>query len=194
MRIGVYPAAFDPVHDGHIAFAKAAVDTFGLDKVYFLPEPKPRHKQGVKALQHRTNMVHLALANIPEFGVISLTTQEFDVRYIWPAITSRFLGEDLYMLLGNSAITRLAAWPHTTEFGKQAPTFVIAQRSGKPSRAAIEQLISTKKLDLPFRLLPPDYETHNNSYIRSQLKQGKQPKAVSFGVFEYIQKNGLYHQ
>lgn len=193
MRIGIYPAAFDPIHNGHLAFARAAAQTFGLDKIYFLPEPKPRHKQGVKALEHRTNMVHLALANTPDFGVVSLTTQEFDVRYIWPAITSRFLGEELFMLIGNNSIKRLAAWPHTTEFGKQAPTFIIAQRNGKPTKATIDELIHTKKLDLPYRMLPPDYETHNNSYIRSQLKLGRHPKAVPYEVFEYIQRNKLYH-
>lgn len=193
MKIGIYPAAFDPIHSGHLTFARAAVEMYGLDKVYFLPEPQPRHKQGVKALEHRTNMVHLAVANIHDFGVVSLHAQEFDVRYIWPAITSRFLGQELFMLLGNNSIKRLAAWPHTTEFGRQAPTFVIAQRAGKPTKSSIEDLIRTKKLDLPYAVLPPDYETHSNSYIRSQLKIGKQPKAISHAIFEYIQANKLYH-
>lgn len=191
-RIGIYPAAFDPVHSGHIAFARAAMETFSLDKVYFLPEPQPRHKQGVKAFMHRINMVHLAVANIPEFGVVSLDTQDFDIRYVWPTITSRFLGSDLYMLLGNTPVRRLAAWPHTTEFGRQAPTFIIADRSKEPMAPVIDELIRTKKLDLPYRILPPSYETHSNSYIRSQLKAGKQPKAVPFEVYEYIQRNGLY--
>lgn len=192
MKIGIYPAAFDPVHRGHLAFAAAAQAQFGLDKVYFLPEPRPRHRQGVKSLNHRTNMIHLALADTPKFSVISLTTQEFDVRYIWPAITARFSGEELFMLLGNNVIGRLAAWPHSTEFSDTAPTFIIAQRSGKPTESAVSELIQTKKLNLPHQMIISNYETHNTAYIRSQLKAGKRPKAVPYAVFEYILRHKLF--
>lgn len=192
MKIGIYPAAFDPVHSGHVAFAKAAQVAYSLDKIYFLPEPRPRHKQGVKAFEHRVNMVHLIAANDPTLGVINLDTPEFDIRYVWPTITARFLGAELFMLLGNTPIRRLAAWPHTTEFGRQAPIFIVAERHEKPIKPTIDELLQTKKLDLPYEVLPPTYETHSNSYIRSQLKLGKKPKAVPYEVYEYILRNGLY--
>ena len=76
MRVGIYPGAFDPVHKGHIAFALAAITAHQLDKVFFLPEPSPRHKQGVKALDHRVEMVRLATANDPRIGDDSTGTNE----------------------------------------------------------------------------------------------------------------------
>ena len=191
-KIGVYPAAFDPVHKGHLAFDRAAKKQYGLDKIYFLPEPNPTHKQGVKALEHRTNMVHLAIANDPSLGVISLDLQEFDIRQVWPRITSRFLGQELFMLLGNTPVKRLASWPHTTEFGKQAPTFIIANRKPEIEKS-LETLLKTKKLDLSYEILDADYETYVSSDIRGQIKRGEKPDALPHAVMEYILRNNLYH-
>jgi nicotinate-nucleotide adenylyltransferase len=194
-RVGIYPAAFDPIHEGHLAFARAARKAYGLDKVYFLPEPTPAHKQGVKALEHRTNMVHLAIANDSQFGVISLDIQDFDIRQVWPRISSRFLGQELFMLVGNNPIKRLAAWPHTTEFGKQAPTFVIAKRSKTTEEVekSVHILLKTKKLKLPYEILGTEYPTFSSLGIRSQIKDGDRPAALPHAVLEYILRNKLYH-
>ncbi len=193
-KIGIYPAAFDPVHKGHLAFARAAKERYGLDKVYFLIEPNPKHKQGVKAFEHRTNMVQLATANESDFGVIILDIQEFDIRHVWPRITSRFLGSELFMLIGNNAVKRLAAWPHTTEFGKQAPTFVVAKRHSVKTdvKKSLETLLKTKKLDLPYKILEADYQTYSSPNIRMQIKQREHPEALPHKVYEYILRNKLY--
>lgn len=193
-KIGIYPAAFDPVHKGHLAFAYAAKERYGLDKVYFLPEPNPKHKQGVKAYEHRTNMVHLATANDPSFGVIVLDLQEFDIRHVWPRITSRFLGSELFMLIGNNPVKRLIAWPHTTEFGKQAPTFVVAKRHKPTSevKKSLETLLKTKKLKLSYAILDSDYQTYSSPIVRTQIKQGERPDALPHAVLEYISRNRLY--
>jgi cytidyltransferase-like protein len=51
-HIGIYPGSFDPVHEGHFAFAKAALETGRLDTVIFLPEMKPRGKPQVTPSNH----------------------------------------------------------------------------------------------------------------------------------------------
>lgn len=193
-RIGIYPGAFDPIHKGHLAFAAAAQARYKLDKIFFLPEPNPTHKQGVKALEHRANMVHLATANQASFGVMVLDAQEFDIRHFWPRVMARFLGSELYMLIGNNPVKRLGEWPHTTEFGKQAPTFVIAMRSQPLTDVAetIETLLETKKLELPFSVLDAHYQTYDAATVRRALRSGAQPEEVPQSVMEYIQRNKLY--
>lgn len=190
-KIGIYPGAFDPVHKGHLAFAKAAQKKLGLDKVYFLPEPSPRHKQGVKAFEHRINMVQLATANEPDFGVIVLDLQEFDVPRVWSNITARFLGSDLYMLIGSNAVKRLAAWPHTIQTGKQVPTFIIASR--EVTDETMITLMKTKKIKFPYEILKTDYEIFRSSDIRIKIKHGEKPDGLPHEVLEYIKLNQLYH-
>lgn len=140
-------------------------------------------------------MVHLAVAAEQSFGVISLDLQELDIRQVWPRITSRFMGQELFMLIGNNPVRRLAAWPHTTEFGKQAPTFVVANRNRSKSEVekSLGTLLKTKKLDLSYEVLGGDYTTFRSPEIRTQIKRGQKPEAVPFEVYEYILRNKLYH-
>ncbi|MCA9332160.1 adenylyltransferase/cytidyltransferase family protein, partial [Candidatus Saccharibacteria bacterium] len=50
-KVGIYAGSFDPIHKGHIALAEQAIQQCGQDKVFFMVEPRPRRKQGVKALE-----------------------------------------------------------------------------------------------------------------------------------------------
>src|SRR5208283_2318271 len=74
-QVGIYISAFDPIHKGHIKFAEEAITTHKLDKLYFLVEPRPRYRQGVKALDHRINMAMLGVASNPKLGTIILKTK-----------------------------------------------------------------------------------------------------------------------
>jgi nicotinate-nucleotide adenylyltransferase len=45
MNIGLFGGTFDPIHRGHIALARAAVERFDLGRVYFVPAHIPPHRQ-----------------------------------------------------------------------------------------------------------------------------------------------------
>src|SRR3989344_4473010 len=79
LKVGIYPGAFDPVHEGHVAFAQLVIAQHGLDKVFFLPEPTPRYRQAVKAYEHRLAMIKLAIKKYDSLGVIQLDHNRFTV-------------------------------------------------------------------------------------------------------------------
>ena len=194
IKVGIYPGAFDPIHEGHVAFARAAMLKHGLDKVFFLPEPSPRHKQAVKALEHRTAMVHAAVDSDPKFGVILLDQTRFTVHETWPLLVSRFQGADLSMLLGSDVAQRLASWPNIAELVQTAPRFIIALRGDSIAdvKDMMTTLEDTKKLTVRYSLLDPNYPTYGSSKIRLAIKQGHHPDAVHPAVWSYIVQNGLY--
>src|SRR5687768_15392849 len=96
-KVGIYAGTFDPVHEGHLAFAREAAAQYGLDKVFFLVEPNPRRKQGVKALEHRNEMVQLAIRSEKLFASILLEQHRFTVTETMPVLRSRFKNSELYM-------------------------------------------------------------------------------------------------
>ena len=194
MKVGIYPGAFDPVHTGHVAFAKAAQVKHGLDKVYFLPEPSPRYKQGVKALEHRLAMVQLAIRNEPGLGAIQLDQARFTVHETWPLIIARFDGADVYMLLGSDVASRLASWPNIGEFVRSVPEFIIALRGQTVQNAKdmLQTLVETKNIPLRYSLVASDNATYNSTDVRLALKHNQPPKGINPDVLSYIATNRLY--
>lgn len=194
ITVGIYPGAFDPVHDGHVAFAEAALLKHGLDKVYFLPEPRPRHKQGVKALEHRVAMVERAIRSNPRFGTIVLEQQRFTVHQTWPLLVSRFAGAKMYLLLGSDVAGHLASWPDIDELISTAPQFVIALRGSDISEVnrMMGALRTVKKLDIQYSLLETHHPLYGSSRVRHSLRHGHTPGGVHPDVLRYIRDQKLY--
>ncbi len=123
-----------------------------------------------------------------------LDQTRFSIQDTWPLLTARFVGSELYMLLGSDVAERLSSWPHIDELIKTAPHFVIALRGSE--REDVEEMIitlqQTTKLKLKYSLLDPDYATHSSARIRVSLKQGRIPRGLAPSVTRYIQDNKLY--
>ena len=66
MNIGLLGGTFDPIHRGHIALARAALEKCKLSRIYFVTANVPPHKQlqPLSSFLHRYAMV--ALATAPE--------------------------------------------------------------------------------------------------------------------------------
>jgi len=66
---GVLGGTFDPIHVAHLAIAQAALETFALRRVLFVPAAQPPHKPGrpISPAEHRFAMVEVAIAGNPGF-------------------------------------------------------------------------------------------------------------------------------
>src|SRR5260370_38442236 len=63
-RVGVLGGTFDPIHIGHLAAAKAAIDCAHLDRVLFMPSGQPPHRPSAAAsAEHRLEMTRPATAD-----------------------------------------------------------------------------------------------------------------------------------
>lgn len=194
LQIGVYPGAFDPIHVGHVAFAKQAIETYQLDKVYFLPEPRPRHKQGVKALSHRVAMISRAVASEPQLGLVDIHDQRFTITETWPKITARFAGAELYMLLGSDVAMRLGSWPDLKEHIATMPIFIIGTRKARRHDIAtmLRDLEMVRGIAIPHRVLETLHIGAQSVAIRTRLRKGLAVSELHPNVLQYIQREQLY--
>jgi nicotinate-nucleotide adenylyltransferase len=61
--VGLLGGTFDPVHIGHLALSRTAIDALRLDRLLVIPSGQPwQKKNGVTPAQHRLQMLNLALA------------------------------------------------------------------------------------------------------------------------------------
>ncbi len=194
-KIGIFSGTFDPIHDGHVMFAKEALEQRGLDKIFFLIEPNPRRKQGVKAFDHRVNMVNLALKHEPKLASIVLNHAQFSVLETLPALQARFRGHEIYFLMGDDMLNHFTddQWPHIDEFVR-AFKLIIGVR--KSSRKNIEDQVAliekTRSIKMQYQTFDTSLPLHSSSRIRTELRKGKHPDGIDEAVWKYIQKERLY--
>ncbi|MBI3624258.1 nicotinate (nicotinamide) nucleotide adenylyltransferase [Candidatus Saccharibacteria bacterium] len=192
-KIGIFSGTFDPVHEGHISFAREALKQFKLDKVFFLVEPRPRRKQGVKAFDHRVHMVRQALRKQPRMGMIVLGQARFTPHETLPVLKARFKGAQLYMLMGEDMLDHLADWPHIKDL-VQAVHFVIGIRrqSATDIRKLLDNLNQTRGLHFHCDIFRAKDSETSSSSVRSALRKGQSPAGLNPSVLRYIRRHNLY--
>ncbi len=67
MRLGLFGGTFDPIHNGHLAVARAAIAACSLDRLLLIPNRLPPHKQSATGATYaqRLAMVRAAITHEP---------------------------------------------------------------------------------------------------------------------------------
>ncbi len=152
MNIGLFGGTFDPVHRGHLALARAALQQYKLNRIYFVPANIPPHKQrqALSPFIHRFAMLALATAQerafvpslleAPEQGPVPVrtTTNTKKDRQEKPNYTidtirrlkqSCKASDKLFLLIGMDAFADIAKWHQSEELFRECE-FVVASRPG----------------------------------------------------------------
>lgn len=195
-KIGIFAGTFDPVHNGHLAFAQKALE-LGLDMVYFLPEPRPRRKQGVRALEHRQAMINLAIQDNAKLGLIRLEQARFSVHETLPVLFERFPTAEITLLFGDDVIKHIVEWPHIEELVDGVSLLIaVREEQAEVTIRHFETLAQVSGLHFNFEITSVPLVTVSSSKIRRELKRSSDvaQAALSEGVARYISDNGLYSE
>jgi len=134
-RVGIYAGTFDPVHNGHIAFAQEALKT-GLDRVVFLPERMPRSKPSVTDYAHRVAMLQLAVQDHPGLEVAQMSHDQFTVGHTLPELRKQF-GDDLTLLMGSDVAATLVNWQNVETLLEQTALLIALRRDHTQADVAL---------------------------------------------------------
>jgi nicotinate-nucleotide adenylyltransferase len=145
MNIGLFGGTFDPIHRGHLALARAALERCKLHRVYFVPANTPPHKQRqpLSPFAHRFAMLALATAEEKAFvpslleapEELSSSAKAKQERPNYTIDTVRRLkqslksSDKLFLLIGMDAFADIAKW-HQSEALFREGEFVVAGRPG----------------------------------------------------------------
>jgi nicotinate-nucleotide adenylyltransferase len=195
MRLGMLGGTFDPIHNGHIAAAEAAVECANLDEVLFVPTGNPPHRPPAEASPaQRLEMCRLATADDPRFAVSDVeVTREgpsYTLDTLW-ALRGANPHAELFLVLGWDAASQLRSWHRPDEVLAIAP-IVVVTRPGR--NAPAEADIRSAGLDpAGVVLCPRPTPSVSGSEIRRAIAVGKSIAGmVPPAVERYIAAHHLY--
>jgi nicotinate-nucleotide adenylyltransferase len=169
MNIGLFGGTFDPVHRGHLALARAAMQRCKLHRVYFVPANVPPHKQKqpLSPFAHRFAMLALATAEekaftpslleAPEENGFGRKGQKEQPNYTIDTVRrlkqSLKASDKLFFLIGMDAFADIAKWRESEALFRECE-FVVAGRPGyflaDVANALPESLRPRAELTRPF--------------------------------------------
>lgn len=146
MNIGLFGGTFDPIHRGHMALARAALERYKLHRVHFVAANIPPHKQRQPLLPfvHRFAMLALATAEekafvpslleAPEEGVVPIRKDRepkpnYTIETVRRLKQSFKASDKFFLLIGMDAFADIAKWHKSEELFRECE-FVVASRPG----------------------------------------------------------------
>ena len=185
-RLALFGGAFDPIHNGHVAVARAAAGRFRLDRVLFIPTARPPHKPACHApYADRFRMVELAVDGDPRFAVSRLEEgagRSYSIDTIEKVRAQTAPGDELFFLIGADAFAEIRSWHRWRDVAREV-VFLVVSRPGHlyeiPPETRVERLDT---IDLPV----------SSSEIRQKLASGELVLDVPSRVLEYITNRHLY--
>lgn len=187
LRLGLYGGTFDPIHNAHLAVARAAIDHFSLDQLLLIPNRLPPHKQSATgaSFAHRLEMVRLACEQEAKIDVCDIENREGKSYTIQTLERLRIQYGDttqFFFLIGADAFSEVLTWYRVSEVFSMTD-FIVAARPGfeyqVPPGARVHRL-DTLAFD------------QSSTQIRAQLARGVEPTGLCPAVKEYILQQGLY--
>ncbi len=193
-RIGFFSGTFDPIHKGHIAFALQALEAANLDVIYFMPEAKPRRKDGMTHYSHRVAMLKIALKPYKNLRVFEVPDKQFSVQKTMPRLQARFKGDELLLLVGSDAamhLSNVGEWPGAKGM-LEAFGLVVGMRGNADDDVIHKELRVIENM-VPELIVVRSKKRHASSRdIRLAVRSGKHHDELLKGISSYIKQNWLY--
>jgi len=214
MKWGILGGTFDPIHMGHLRCAEEIRELFALDRVLFVPNSQPPHKDYpvVTPFAQRAQMVRLAIADHPSFSFSDLESKRVGMSYSVETVELLLASHpeaELYFIMGQDAFQTIQTWKDWERLLLTCH-LVVMTRAGWKNEGLEE-------------ILPPEYAGRfrynavlngyqgptgqtiffrqvsflevSSSDIRTRIKAGKSVRyLVPEAVLTYLAKTGCYGQ
>lgn len=196
MKVGILGGTLDPVHNGHIEIALAAMDALALDRVLLLPAGDPPHKKRRTDKWARMHMTELAAGGYPGLVASDMEIRRMGTTYTVDTLTLLSVEQpdvEWVYIVGADTLNKLDTW---REFPRVARlcAFAAVERPGcdqaltRLRANAISECYGTR-----VDILPVSGPKISSTMVRRRVAEGNGiddlvPPAVS----DYIRQNGLY--
>lgn len=198
MRVGIYGGTFSPVHNGHVAAAKAFMEQMWLDILYIIPTGVPPHKtmKGDATAKDRLEMCRLAFEGMEGVIVSDLEIRREGKSYTVDTLRQLYDPDGrLFLLMGTDMLLTLDKWREPEEIFRLCyPVYIRREEDGALDAAIMEKIktYQEKYGKVVRRIVAPAMEISSTD-VRAAVAEGFPIEgAVPSSVAAYIRDRGLY--
>lgn len=195
-RIAVFGGSFHPIHNGHLALARHALDALALDRVLFVVDRIPPHKMladGATDAQ-RVEMLRLATRDVPQFAVETMELSREGKSYSVDTLRElkqRMPDAELFFLMGTDMLLSFATWREPETISKLC-TLVCTVRQGQSGGEA-EAAEALKERFGTRVILLTEVSPLSSTEVRNRIRDARPITGLVPGAVEhYIYLNGCY--
>ena len=210
--IGLLGGTFDPLHNGHLAVARAVRDRLGLERVLLIPAPRPPHKlhHPITPFVLRTAMIQASLAGDPSFALSLIEEETKGPSYSIDTLErlATILGpRPPYFITGADAFIDIASWKRYRDLPRLT-NLVVVNRDDEALAGRPEGVIARffpefqatgagrwRAPGLPGAILlvtMPRVDI-SSTRVREMVRRGEEISGVvPLPVVEAIARHGLY--
>ena len=194
-RLGILGGTFNPIHEGHIAMARAAMAGAHLDRVLFLPDSVPPHKTGIVCAEDRYRMVCAALAHEKNLEPSRMELDREGTTYTYHtllALKKAYPHAELFYIIGTDTLMQLHSWYHFPEVIRLATFLVCPRVTPHSPDAVLQERRSLMEQGGRFQDIAMPIVDISSSQIRACLKSGQADTLIPIPVLEYCRIAGYY--
>ncbi len=200
-KVGILGGTFNPIHNGHLALGKAAMEQYGLEEVWLMPSKLPPHKSHFAMLseEHRLALVTLAAESDNRFTVSDFELRREGLTYTADTLellTKQYPDTKFYFIVGGDSLIKFTHWRRPERILELA-TLLGAGRAGYEA-SRVETAANNLRVQFPNAeigtILFPDYPI-SSSEIRRAFYTGKNDSvknALPEKVWNYLTTRNLY--
>ncbi|HEV2108659.1 MAG TPA: nicotinate-nucleotide adenylyltransferase [Thermomicrobiales bacterium] len=195
-RIGVFGGTFDPIHYGHLIAAVELRHALSIDRVLFVPAPRPPHKRSglVGSDHHRLAMVRLAITGEESFEVSTIEYERSGPSYTADTLVELHEGHTdaaFFLFLGEDALRDFPTW-HQPERILGLAHLAVATRPR--SHLDLDQLYRTlPEIQDRVTLVPTPSIGISATDLRARASTGRPLRyQTTDAVIDYIGEHGMY--
>lgn len=187
--IGIYGGTFNPLHNGHIALAKAFLQQASLDEVWFVVSPQNPFKVNQELLDDnlRLEMVREALKEEPRLKVSDVEFHLSKPSYMYRTLrhlSSTYPNYRFTLLIGGDNWRAFDRWKNSDEIVKNFKIAVYPRRVDNIDATRLPANVSV--IDMPLLDI-------SSTDIRNRVHSGQPYRSlVPSKIADFIEKHHLY--
>ncbi|MFO0971659.1 MAG: nicotinate-nicotinamide nucleotide adenylyltransferase [Candidatus Saccharimonadales bacterium] len=198
MKIGIFAGTFDPIHNGHIAFAVKAVSESDLERVVIVAEKSPYRKKPLASWDHRQAMIERATENIPEvdhdYEFSNQLAHQHTMEDMLSVARKHYGSEnEFWFLVGSDVFEHMKRWQSITEQHEYGG-FVVALRDDHSKEWLDEKIVELRASGFSpvIRLIENHHPHISSKKIRDIISGQLVPDDLPDAVYQYSVEHQLY--